>query len=510
MSEYTDPVSTAPATLASRYIVLKSGNFDTQNGAGEAGLAQLFSEIEKDKPPRLVIHFHGGLVDRASGEAAAAELLPLYTNAGATPLFVIWETGWKEILEQNIPTIFKEDIFNRLVRRVAQFVKAKTDKETSGDGTRGIGAMELPKEGAVKAELDRAQQGEEMFQDAAFDRLPPDTRLTVDEQAQIQKEIESDKELRTELQQIANARKEPSQESTRSVTHAGSSETLMSPEVLEDIAPTATGERGLISTVMLAKHVVVIVASVISRLSKGRGHGVYLTIVEEVMREFYIRNVGKFLWDGMKKEVDQAFGFGDGAGGAAFVRHIKEMWDAGVRPTVTLIGHSAGSIYVARLLKELDRALAAYPEAKVNVIFIAPAVTFTTYADALRVAGQRIAGLRIFGMSDAIEREDHIAKALYPASLLYFVSGVLEESRDEPLVGMQRYYDKPYMGPGFEAVEYARSFGCMKRPFAAVWSDVTQGAGCNSDMRSHGGWVQAPATKASVMEIISNGYGYDS
>ncbi|HEY4088736.1 MAG TPA: hypothetical protein VGM43_22555, partial [Bryobacteraceae bacterium] len=498
-------MSTATAPLTSQYIVLKAGKFDTQNAPGEAGLVQVFSEIKETKPERLVIHFHGGLVDRALGETAAAELLPLYTSAGATPLFVIWETGWKEIVEQNIPTIFKEDIFNRLVRRVAQFVKAKADKETSDDGTRGIGAMELPKEGAIKAEIDKAQNGEEMFQDAAFDQLPRSTQLTADEQEQIQKEIENDKELRTELQQIANARKEPSEEVTRSVTEAGSSETLMSPEVLEDISPTATGERGLISTVMLAKHVVVIVASVISRLSKGRGHGVYLTIVEEVMREFYIRNVGKFLWDSMKKEVDQAFGFAADSGGAAFVRHFKDMWDAGVRPTVTLIGHSAGSIYVARLLKELDHALEAYPEAKVNVVLIAPAVTFTEYADALRSAGKRIAGLRIFGMSDSIEREDRIAKALYPASLLYFVSGVLEESRDEPLVGMQRYYDKPYTGPGFEAVEYARNFSCMKRQFSAVWSDITQGPGCNSDMRSHGGWVQSAATKASVMEIITNG-----
>lgn len=163
--------------------------------------------MKQTRPERLVIHFHGGLVDRSLGEAAAAELLPLYTSAGATPLFVIWETGWKEIVEQNIPTIFKEDIFNRLVRRVAQFVKGKIDKETSGDGTRGIGAMELPKEGAIKAELDRAQTGEEMFQDVSFDQLPQGLQLTPDEQEQIRKEIETDKELRTELQQIANARK---------------------------------------------------------------------------------------------------------------------------------------------------------------------------------------------------------------------------------------------------------------------------------------------------------------
>jgi hypothetical protein len=32
-----------------------------------------------------------------------------------------------------------------------------------------------------------------------------------------------------------------------------------------------------------------------------------------------------------------------------------------------------------------------------------------------------------------------IAGPLFPSSLLYFVSGVLEDHRDEPLVGMERY-----------------------------------------------------------------------
>ncbi len=128
----------------------------------------------------------------------------------------------------------------------------------------------------------------------------------------------------------------------------GSTETLMSPKVLDDIAPAQEGTKGLISTIMLAKHVVTIVAAVISRLAKHRDHGVYLTIVEEVMREFYVRNAGKFLWDGMKKEVDQAFQFGDDCGGAAFIGHLKEMWDAGVHPAITLVGHSAGAIYITQ------------------------------------------------------------------------------------------------------------------------------------------------------------------
>ncbi len=133
-------------SIPNKYIVLNAGKFDTQNGLGAAGLKQVFDEISTAKPERLVIHFHGGLVSRESGEAAAAKLLPLYSEAGATPLFIIWETGWKEIIEQNIPSIFRENIFNRLVRKVAQFVKGKGDKESGDEVTRGLDDLPLSKE----------------------------------------------------------------------------------------------------------------------------------------------------------------------------------------------------------------------------------------------------------------------------------------------------------------------------------------------------------------------------
>jgi hypothetical protein len=280
----------------------------------------------------------------------------------------------------------------------------------------------------------------------------------------------------------------------------------MSPDVLDEVAPVEEGTKGLISTVMLAKHVVVIVGNVISRLAKQRGHGVYLTIVEEVLREFYVRNAGKFLWDGMKKEVDEAFGFAADCGGTAFVSQLKNLWNQGVRPQITLVGHSAGSIYVSRLLKELDRELPA--DFKVNVIFLAPACTIAVFADAIKFAGKRIQGLRIFGMGDAIELKDAIVGVLYPASLLYFVSGVLEDQRDMPLLGMERYYRQPYEGAGFEDLAYARAFDFMARKNALVWSDAAQGDGISCDMHSHGGWVDAAATRASVLSILKKGYGY--
>jgi len=176
--------------------------------------------------------------------------------------------------------------------------------------------------------------------------------------------------------------------------------------------------------------------------------------------------------------------------------------------TVTFVGHSAGSIYVCRLLQEIDRAhLPA--GARANVVLLAPACTFDLLEHTVTGSGDRISGLRIFGMSDGLERRDAIAGFAYPASLLYFVSGVLEEGTDVPLAGMERYYRPPYEGDDFASIESARRFPLLNKAHAAIWSPRSDGMGMNCDMKSHGGWMSAAQTVESVQHIIREGYGDD-
>ena len=113
------------------------------------------------------------------------------------------------------------------------------------------------------------------------------------------------------------------------------------------------------------------------------------------------------------------------------------------------------------------------------------------------------------GMSDDLERRDAIAGVAYPASLLYFVSGVLEQGTDVPLAGMERFYRAPYDGAAFASIESARQFPLLKKAHATVWSPRTDGKGINCDMKSHGGWVAAVQTLESVQDIIREGYGDD-
>ena len=49
-------------------------------------------------------------------------------------------------------------------------------------------------------------------------------------------------------------------------------------------------------------------------------------------------------------------------------------------------------------------------------------------------------------MTDELEQADRLIPVIYPHSLLYFVSGVLEDEADKPLLGMERYLTRRLPG----------------------------------------------------------------
>jgi len=489
----------------SNCLYVRNGQFDGQEGSNAAQLAQIFAAYKASGRTKLVLYFHGGLVDRTSAMQAAALLTPAYEAANAFPVFIIWETGWAEVIDQNLPKIFGEGIFQRLVARVSQFVKGKLSKANETGATKDAGDLPLDKLQDIEKELKSSGVDGALFSELDLAALQPSDELTDTEAAQIRAQIEKDLRLQQHVEEISNGRDEdPSTgTATRAATGTESTTTLMDPEIVDEIAPSQEGKRGLISMVMLGKHVVAITASVIKRLSHKRDHGVYLTVVEEIMRELYVRAAGKFFWDHMKQSVESAFDAGDATVGRALIKELQTLNGAG---QTTLIGHSAGSIFVCHLLKAMDDAKLP-ADATANVVLIAPACTFDLLERTLTYSGGRVAGLRIFGMSDPLERKDAIANVAYPASLLYFVSGVLEGDADTPLAGMQRFYGPPFDASDFPSIQAARKFGLMTRTHASIWAPSSGGDGVSCDMTSHGGWAATALTLASVQHIIREGYG---
>jgi hypothetical protein len=511
------PSSTSPVIDKSTSIALKDGKFDRTS---KEDLDAIFRQIEFSSKNTLVVHFHGGLVGLGNGVSSANWLNTIYSDGNTTPLFFIWESGWDEIIAQRMQQITAEKIFQQLQMRVTQFAKAKLDQSSTPDGiaAKGIGLLHPDPDLKIFDELDKATAATPSEPFAGLDPtgIPTGDELTPTELTQFQDAIKNDPVIRIETAAIANSLEPPTTipgPSAKGIGVKASRYTLMSPAVLDDMRSPVDGSKGVVSlsVVRIIAGAVKILIRVIERFSRRRDHGLYRTVLEEVMREYYVSNAGKFLWDGMKQATVDAFSPDPAVyGGTAFLEALRDLDAKGKLPKrLILVGHSAGAIYIANLLQRAQTSLP--PHIQFDLIFIAPAVTFQLLNQTLSACPTRVRRLRIFGMDDQREIANALVPAvpfLYPASLLYFVSGVLEDEADKPLLGMQRFYSgvPPYDASGTPDVIAVTHLPELLKPYAEDWALSSSGPGCNTDMAAHGGLQQAPALMSSVQYIVQQGF----
>jgi hypothetical protein len=281
--------------------------------------------------------------------------------------------------------------------------------------------------------------------------------------------------------------------------------TLMDPEVIEEARYEALNRSRAMSGVLsgfILKPFVAAAAKLTGRFYYSRDHGPYLTFVEEVLRAFYAANVGQAIWKTMKQSISTAFIATDGAGSAA-ADALANQWARGTRVRrLVVLAHSAGSFYACEFLKHA--AVRLPPTVQFDVIFVAPACDFTTFASTIQMLKPRISRFRHFAMSDALERADHLLKGIpsaFPASLLYLVSGVLEVESDTPLVGMERFYsdEAAYRQEPYDVVaEYVQPRTAWSRRNVGDFMTLT--GPC--EMTSHGGFYNEPATMNSIRQLL--------
>lgn len=514
---------------AEHNVVLKQGRFDPP---GVDQLSAIFSAYEayaaSTDNPVLVAHFHGGLVSAEVAESGAQTLYDACYAGRCFPVFFIWESGFTDVLKNNLPEVFEETIFKRLLMLASEYVVAKL-KQTGF--TRG--PILIPESPFYVAEQlnklnDTAPQ--KPADAVAFSSLAVNRAAVaaVDpvEQAQIQRAVEQDLIVQAESAKIINGLLTPAQvaaqKAARGPSVQGSTHTLMSPSITDPIrnSPGTSGTRGYLTpslTLRIAVGAVKIVTRVVSRFIDHRDHGVQTTIVEEILREFYLDNVGKFVWGAMKDYTADAFGDSDQCGGSAFLAKLKALNAQNKLPKrIVLAGHSAGSIYICNFLK---KAAAILPSSRFEVVFLAPAVNFELLAATLKAHGKMVSHVRVFAMSDANEhgeflldvpQTDHapFVKHLYAGSLLYFVSAICEGDGDgdKPIAGMQRYYSgqPPFGTPDIETVANFLKDPPVKQVWSITTADAPVGYQCSSV--HHGGFPDDPETQASLKQILTAGF----
>ena len=179
---------------------------------------------------------------------------------------------------------------------------------------------------------------------------------------------------------------------------------------------------------------------------------------------------------------------------------------------VHLVGHSAGSIFLATMLQRLVDARVPVT----SVSFLAPAISVDAFAAEVlpHLSGRSAPRFVSFGLSDRRELDDVCAvggRAIYQKSLLYLVSRALErpgnpqrsrrgwpsDVAEVPLVGMERFQDAPVPGGTTLGKALARS-----RDAELVWAPTGQPPGSRTDADSHGDLDDDAPTMTSVLTRI--------
>lgn len=498
----------SPTITSDNFMNLRNGRFDSST---REQLESAFASFDADATNNLVVHFHGGLVREDRAMELADRLLPIYRQTDvAYPLFVVWESGLLETIRNNGPDIVKEGFFEKLLKRALQFTAGKV---LQGTAERGLSVTPVGR-AKVDREIARAAAGQPTWQEMTDDALASTSELTRAEAQQFKDLLEGDPAFMTEVQLISNSVEPPDNlAQSRGLSTSGSRRTLMSPEVLADVqrekATGTEGTRGFIGAARLVKGAVVVVARTISRFRNKRDHDFHATVVEEILREFYVSAVGREIWGQMKKDTADAFQPNTLVfGGSALLSELAER--TANPPRVLLVGHSAGAEYVCNTLKHADDYLPG--SFRFDVVLMAPACRTSFFAETLAHHGSRIRNFRCFTMRDDLEKADRLVPVLYPHSLLYFISGVLEDEADEPVLGMERYligeashYKKPETG-----IPATRSFlteGATRINFAVS----NTGPGLATNSITHGGFdntddPDARATVDSICHILKSGF----
>jgi hypothetical protein len=437
-------------------ILLEEGIF---HGTTDKDLAAAFQNLGQNFN-HLCVFFHGGLVDESSGLDSAHRLAGNYGQAGAYPLFFIWRSGLLDALKALLRKHADSPAFNAGAYHAVTLVAAKINAALDQEKTLKSHARRKPKAGTLKALEAFAEPYDQAWA----------TRTSAVQLGCSSSELDQFARFLIDADKIRGKRPPPT-----------------------FLPGNLRGEANPLSRIL-------------HRFNTGHDHGLYTTVIEELFIALRVNELAGLIWNEMKVLIEDSFKDDSQAGGTAFLNHLCELWKGKPNFRVTLIGHSAGSIYVQRFLEELDARLPGSSTARVEVILVAAAMTFERMYQGLAVWPRRVSGLRVFAMDDFREGNYWEVPLVYDKSLLYIVSGLCEVDKDadKPLVGMQRYWTRGTYEKERAIHDVIGTIGNAR----SVWSKTPAKAsdGYRSQATRHGGFPEDTESNQSICLALKKGF----
>ncbi|MCK9506527.1 MAG: hypothetical protein M0Q95_20390 [Porticoccaceae bacterium] len=345
------------------YLISASGRLGSPPRSPVSKVDRILEHAIQQNPANgLVIHFHGGLVSRDDAlQHIVPPLTTRYTQAGAYPLFFIWESGLAQTFWNNKQQILRDPAFRELVKKVSEWVARRT-LPAGGAIMFGAGQQGIGDAASFRLQFDQWFEGrretppvEEYIDPAEIQEarvLFDEDQLNLEALArEIEAGLEDDPAFRTAIEDVFNS--VVSQQDGPTLMggeDAGRAPTVnLSDAALVEMFLQGPGagaayqpmRLGPVSWLRVAYFVGRIVFAVIARFRNGRHHGPYCTIVEEVLRHAFMADlIGATIWNAMKNDTAESFQPDSDTCGWLVLQKLKALEDAGRRFTkITLVGH---------------------------------------------------------------------------------------------------------------------------------------------------------------------------
>lgn len=177
-------------------------------------------------------------------------------------------------------------------------------------------------------------------------------------------------------------------------------------------------------------------------IAGGLGGWVADKISDPVVEKTIGRPFARPLWSEMKENAELAAE--SGRGGDLLTEALRSLASSwGDQFELHLMGHSAGSIALGRLLGNLgQKGLTGNVK---SVHLYAPACTVAFANRYYAPQAEIMSKLHLDILADQREQDDNVAH-IYQKSLLYFVSNALEADLRMPILGLENVYNPGYSG----------------------------------------------------------------
>lgn len=251
-----------------------------------------------------------------------------------------------------------------------------------------------------------------------------------------------------------------------------------------------------------------IVSRIIMRYARKRDHGFKATLIEEILRELYFDKLGELIWNGIKLKAREMWDPNSDLSrkklhaGRYFLDQLEKYVDRTPEVKINLIVHSAGSVVSCHLLNLIasENRNCQFE----NIIFLAPACRVELFNSHIVNNSNEFKTFRMFTMSDKYEINDHLLMNIYPRSLLYLVSGLLENGYDEYILGLERHIRAYHPYNNSRELKKAHDFLYASSEDRVVYSktDETAPRGRRSDSERHGDFDSDLNTLKSLQDIV--------